>query len=335
MSYATYARKSEAESAANSKAASKDASGGLRIGEPNDACEQEADRVADAIMTRGRAGPQWSVSRMSVDSPLRRKCACGGSAGGGGECEECKKKKEMSHSSRGRGTEGEEEVPPIVHEVLRSPGHTLDPATRAFMEPQFGHDFSQVRVHTDAKAAESARAVNALAYTVGRHIAFGSSQCALGRPVGRRLLAHELAHTLQSRNAANDGSDLIIEPTHSGLEAEARTAAQMALHAPTFNSIGLTQTNSRLFRQEGPAPEIELEVPTPEEAERLRSMGVTLPSVSAISADPKNRSDYIDRKVTAVGYGIYVGFLVFCEGLPLPVQVLSTTSISGSVTTRV
>ncbi len=55
------------------------------------------------------------------------------------------------------------EVPPIVHEVLRSRGQPLDPATRAFMEPRFGYDFSQVRVHTDVRAAESARAVNALA----------------------------------------------------------------------------------------------------------------------------------------------------------------------------
>ena len=63
-------------------------------------------------------------------------------------------------------------MPPIVHEVLHSPGQPLDPATRAFMEPRFGHDFSTVRVHTDARAAASARTVNALAYTVGRDVVF-------------------------------------------------------------------------------------------------------------------------------------------------------------------
>jgi hypothetical protein len=67
-------------------------------------------------------------------------------------------------------------VPPIVHEVLRSPGQSLDVATRAHMEPRFGHDFSRVRVHTNAKAAESARAVNAQAYTVGSDIVFGVGQ---------------------------------------------------------------------------------------------------------------------------------------------------------------
>src|SRR5436309_2773031 len=61
-------------------------------------------------------------------------------------------------------------VPPIIQDVLRSPDQPLDAGTRAFMEPRFGQDFSQVRVHTDAKAAESTRAVNALAYTVGQHI---------------------------------------------------------------------------------------------------------------------------------------------------------------------
>jgi hypothetical protein len=65
------------------------------------------------------------------------------------------------------------------------------------MEPRFGHDFSQVRVHTEAKAAESARAVNALAYTVGRALVFGAGQYAPGTTEGWRLLAHELAHTVQ------------------------------------------------------------------------------------------------------------------------------------------
>ncbi len=86
-------------------------------------------------------------------------------------------------------------VPPIVHEVLRSPGQPLDPATRAFMEPRFGHDFSRVRVHTDAKAAESARVVNAKAYTVGRDVVFG--KYASGTIEGQRLIAHELTHVVQ------------------------------------------------------------------------------------------------------------------------------------------
>src|SRR5207244_11233244 len=83
------------------------------------------------------------------------------------------------------------------HEVLNSPGQPLDESTRAFMEPRFGHDFSRVRVHTDSQAAESARAVNALAYTVGPDIVLGADQYKPGTLAGRRLLAHELTHVLQ------------------------------------------------------------------------------------------------------------------------------------------
>jgi hypothetical protein len=67
-------------------------------------------------------------------------------------------------------------MPSIIHEVLSSPGRPLDPGTRSFMEPRFGHDFSRVRVHTDEQAAESARSVNALAYTVSQHVVFRPEQ---------------------------------------------------------------------------------------------------------------------------------------------------------------
>ncbi len=92
--------------------------------------------------------------------------------------------------------------PPILGEVLSAPGQPLDPATRDFMERRLGHDFGPVRVHTDAKAAESARAVNALAYTVGRDIAFGTGRYAPRTSEGRRLVAHELAHVVQQAAAS-------------------------------------------------------------------------------------------------------------------------------------
>lgn len=90
-------------------------------------------------------------------------------------------------------------MPPIVHEVLRSPGQPLDLNTRAFMEPRFGHDFSGVRVHTDARAARSAKAVNALAYTVGNDIAFDKGQYSPETNEGKGILAHELTHVLQQK----------------------------------------------------------------------------------------------------------------------------------------
>src|SRR5271165_1274741 len=101
----------------------------------------------------------------------------------------------------GLETRNERLVPGIVREVLRSPGKPLDAATRAFMEPRFGHDFSHVRVHTDAKAAESAQALNACAYTVGSAVVFGSGQFAPETSRGRQLIAHELSHTIQQASA--------------------------------------------------------------------------------------------------------------------------------------
>lgn len=88
-------------------------------------------------------------------------------------------------------------VPTIVREVVQSPGRPLDTETRAFFEPRFGHDLSRVRIHTDPKSVESAWAVRAHAYTIGRDIVFGSGEFSPRSPVGQRLLAHELAHVIQ------------------------------------------------------------------------------------------------------------------------------------------
>ena len=88
-------------------------------------------------------------------------------------------------------------APPAVQAALRSPGRPLDAETRAFMEPRFGHDFGQVRVHTDARAAASAQAVGAVAYTTGQDVVFGAGRYAPGTTEGRRIVAHELAHVVQ------------------------------------------------------------------------------------------------------------------------------------------
>ncbi|NOG84226.1 MAG: DUF4157 domain-containing protein [Planctomycetes bacterium] len=103
-------------------------------------------------------------------------------------------------------------APPIVNEVLRSPGQPLTPDTSAFMESRFGHDFSRVQVHTDAKAVESARAINARAYTAGQHLVFGTSQYITGTIEGRRLLAHELTHIVQQ--GRNIGTSVNKQPIH-------------------------------------------------------------------------------------------------------------------------
>jgi hypothetical protein len=146
----------------------------LEIGAVNDPLEHEADAVADKVV------------RMPETPFLQRQ--------GAGDEEEVLQKKEVTGDASGAP---KSEAPPIVHDVLSSPGQALDTTTRTFMESRFGHDFSDVRLHTDAKAAESARAVNAQAYTVGRDVVFGNGQYAPHSPAGQRLMAHELTHVVQ------------------------------------------------------------------------------------------------------------------------------------------
>jgi hypothetical protein len=135
---------------------------------------------------------------------LQRKCACGGTAGITGECGECRKKR--------LGLQRKLSLPSAVHEVLNSSGRPLDPGTRSFMESRFGFDFSGVRVHTDARASESAREVNALAYTLGSDIIFGPGEYSPDSVSGKLLLAHELTHVVQqTRESGMPGSAATAE----------------------------------------------------------------------------------------------------------------------------
>lgn len=193
--------------------------------------------------------PPLSLVRNGV---LQRKCACGRSTTANGNCAECDRKSTLLQR-RSVNRTCPEVAPPIVHEVLRSQGRSLEPQHQAFMEAHFRHNFSQmpahasqsdsfqptfleinqkkdvfeleaensakqigkapnteaensrsegigfsnVRIHTDARANESARAVNALAYTVGKHIVFGNGQYLPETDSGKMLLAHELTHVIQ------------------------------------------------------------------------------------------------------------------------------------------
>ena len=160
----------------------------LSISQPDDPYERQADRVADAITS-------------TAEPMLARKCASCESTGS--SCASCaaepeetiQRKIESSASTASASTPANP-----VHSL--DAGEPLHRATRAMMEPRFGSDLSQVRVHADARAAESARSVNALAYTVGRDIVFGAGQYAPQTSTGQKLLAHELTHFMQQSSAA-------------------------------------------------------------------------------------------------------------------------------------
>jgi hypothetical protein len=131
-------------------------------------------------------------------------------------------------------------VPPIVNEVLRSPGQPLDAKKRAFFEQRFRHDFSQVRIHSDMKAAESAKAVKAQAYTVGRDIVFGDKGRTLYNSDEQQLLAHELAHVVQQRRYNGVISSPVTQDL--ALERDAEHAATLAHangHIPVAYQSGI------------------------------------------------------------------------------------------------
>src|SRR5262249_25664060 len=141
-------------------------------------------------------------------------------------CAACKAKR-LALQRRTTGPAAGQAAPPIVHEVLRAPGQPLDAPTRAFMEPRFGHDFSAVRVHADARAAESTLAVGALAYPVGRDVVFGAGHYQPRSSEGQRLLAHELTHVLQQQHTAEHSMQASLTVGQAEDEAE-READQVA-----------------------------------------------------------------------------------------------------------
>jgi hypothetical protein len=156
---------------------------------------------------------------------VQRKCA----SGGGIQCEECARKTKLDLRRRAISDIADSSVPSVVEEVLLSSGDPLDRLTRTFMEERLGHDFASVQVHSNDRAAESAAAVNALAYTVGDHVVFGRGHYAPASQAGRQLLAHELTHVIQQDGIASTVSkfsDLRLGNTDDDAEREADTRAR-------------------------------------------------------------------------------------------------------------
>ncbi|HEY0764461.1 MAG TPA: DUF4157 domain-containing protein [Pyrinomonadaceae bacterium] len=152
---------------------------------------------------RGRAS---RVMQRAATAQVQTKCGCSSLAG---ECNECR----------------ESRKPERVDEVINTSGEPLDRSTRSFMEPRFGHDFSNVRVHTDARAAESAAALKAQAYTIGNHVVFGNGNYLPGTSSGQQLLAHELTHVVQQSSspvASANGATVQRQPAPAPAKAPAK-----------------------------------------------------------------------------------------------------------------
>lgn len=170
--------------------ASPDASPRLVIGPADDPLEREADHIAGQVMRTADAPGPITAAPASV-SRMCDACII--------EDEATTLHRKADGSTARAGAEG----PGLVHGVLRSPGRPLDAGARSYFEPRFGRDLSRVRVHDDADADASARAVGALAYAVGPQIVFAAGRLAPETEAGRELLAHELVHVLQQSGTEN------------------------------------------------------------------------------------------------------------------------------------
>ncbi|MDX1909689.1 MAG: DUF4157 domain-containing protein [Bacteroidia bacterium] len=180
----------------------------LTVNQPGDRYEQEADRVADQVMRMPSVSPAThSVGQGSFFTPMiQRACTCAACASKEPlQREEAAEESPlMRQSAAPSGDTSGNTAPAIVSEVLSAGGgQPLGADTQAFMGGRMGMDFSHVRVHTDSRAAESAAAVQAKAYTSGHNIVFGEGEYQPGSDNGKRLLAHELTHVGQQGGAAS------------------------------------------------------------------------------------------------------------------------------------
>jgi hypothetical protein len=190
----------------------------LTVNAPGDRYEREADRVADQVMrqvdpeeeeeklvqTQALAGTITPLVMRQVDPEEEEEELVQTQALTGTitpsvmrQIDPEEEEEELVQAKRSAAHAGGFTAPAVAHRALRSPGRPLDGGTRAFMEPRFGRDFGAVRVHTDAQAAESARAIGARAFTSGRDVVFGAGEYAPHTRAGQKLIAHELTHVVQ------------------------------------------------------------------------------------------------------------------------------------------
>ena len=177
----------------------------LTVSTPGDLDEQEADTVADAVMRMpqplnmpqgaGRVPDLLQREVADCDEELQRRPAQTESDSLPTAATTGARQAAIGERTPDRTAAADATASYL--DAMRGSGQPLSASDRAFFEPRFGYDFSHVRIHTDAAAARSAREVNALAYTVGRDIVFGAARYAPDTSEGKKLLAHELTHTIQ------------------------------------------------------------------------------------------------------------------------------------------
>ena len=197
----------------------------LTIGPSGDTYEREADRVANQVMSMGEQAVATPVletsskhqkrglsSKSSMPSILRKAISGRSCDSAPDKEEELVQRKKKSNSDSHGGLDH------VQSGLSRNAGRgkPLDPNVRSFMEPRFGADFSNVRVHTDRAAVELSKALNAEAFTTGNDVYFNSNRYAPQSNAGKQLLAHELTHVLQQNGSGSSqlhrsSSDTVIQ----------------------------------------------------------------------------------------------------------------------------
>lgn len=226
----------------------------LKVGDPGDAYEREADRLADSVMNMP-ASPQSAVGVTGAAIGVQRKCAA------------CKREDEqvLRRKPMRSDTDAAE-----VHAGKLSGlggGRPLDTSTRGFFESRFNRNFGHVRIHDDGQSAAFASNINARAFTLGSHIGFASGQYTPETQSGRRLLAHELTHVVQQGETGGltPGGPLKIENHNSALESQARNVSQYVAQGGDAHSVAV----------QAPANSNTVYRADPDAVERVGAMGIT------------------------------------------------------------
>ena len=233
----------------------------LAVSNAGDACEQEADRTADDVMRMGV--PLSGDDRLATISAAPRAAPTSGATGDAADVAAAPGSAPQSAGDQASASSG------AIQEVLGRPGQPLDPAARGFFEPRFGHNFGDVRVHTDAHAQQAARGIRADAFTVGSHVVLDSGSHAAHAQQPTRLLAHELTHVLQQRS----GPPMVARQTWG---TAATTAPPAKNESPGDVFRGRLKDEMAMFASAGVVLEWIL-------SERAAAGGATVTSVTTAS----------------------------------------------------
>jgi hypothetical protein len=220
----------------------------LSVSPPGDVYEQEADSVAERVIRM----PVPNVIRSSSGD---RTDKCGGCEMENGE--ELVGTKFNRKPSNADTLENIDQITDEINNIHSSGGSSLDSSTKEYMDSRFGYDFSKVVIHNDERAARSAHTIDALAYTLGNHVVFGSRWYSPNTLDGRRLLAHELTHVVQQTSSKNKDSSTLGNMPQSIQRFTAYTVADQTggkssgWKHPGSKGLGVSDDGQMVVEDEG------------------------------------------------------------------------------------